>query len=307
MTYQGFGAGKVILFGEHSVVYGEPAVAAALSVGVRAEAEASKIWSLTLSAPGWDFASDFEGDTPLDEGLRRLRSTLEDTLGTLRPAVIHLTCDLPTGAGLGSSSALAVAVARVILHRNGIDDDLDLVLRAAMASEGVFHGTPSGIDHTTSAKGGLLRFQRTPKATFHALPSAAPLRLLVAQVEPGASTAKMVAGVRELWEGSASTKNIVSTLGSLAEAGQKALEAGNQVEVGRCMNAAHDALKQLGVSTPALDEAQAQALSAGAFGAKLTGSGGGGCVIALVSPDLEETVLRALEDVSMRVFATSIG
>ncbi len=301
---KGFGAGKVILLGEHSVVYGEPAIAAGLSTGVWVEAAESEAWS--LSAPQWDLKSDLQGDSLLDEALRQIIQTVSKSVSELAPVRFAVESNLPTGAGLGSSAALAVALVRALLSESGQQPNRSLVLEAAMASEMVFHGRASGIDHTTSAHGGLLRFQRSPEPTFTTIPCPETLHLVVAQVQAGASTAQMVSGVRERYEGSTEARAQVLQLGEFAKAGEEALKTGDLAGLGEQMTQAHGVLADLGVSTDPLNRAQTRALAAGALGAKLTGSGGGGCVIALASEDQVEAVYHALAEDAMLAFRTTV-
>ncbi len=292
--------GKVILFGEHAVVYGQPALAAGIARGVvvRSASPAARL-GLRLHTPGGEVVEASRGGAGrLSEALTRLAESLEAEVGALPPLTLEVESALPPGAGLGSSAALAVAVARALLGGAGCgvgEAGMAQVLRAATAAESVFHGNPSGVDHTTAAYGGVLRFVRG--AAPEVLTGLPPLRLVVAQVEPGADTGAMVAGVRALRERSpARVDALLREAGALTDAGLDALRQGDLEGVGLLMNLAQGLLHALGVSTEALDRGCHRARAAGALGAKLTGAGGGGCLVALVREREEAAVIEALRD-----------
>lgn len=289
--------GKVILFGEHAVVYGQPALAAGIARGVvvRGGSPAARL-GLRLHTPGGEVVEATRGGAGrLSEALTRLAESLEAEVGSLPSLTLEVESALPPGAGLGSSAALAVAVARALLGGAPGEEGMARVLRAATAAESVFHGNPSGVDHTTAAYGGVLRFVKG--AAPEVLTGLPPLRLVVAQVEPGADTGVMVAGVRALRERSpARVDALLREAGALTDAGLDALRQGDLERLGLLMNLAHGLLHALGVSTEALDRGCHRARAAGALGAKLTGAGGGGCLVALVREPDEAAVTQALRD-----------
>src|SRR5688572_25397494 len=150
------GWGKVILLGEHAVVYGYPALAAALDRGVTIDAVATPAGGpLRLDIPAWDLrvsASARDEDHPASRAL----AAIADELGIGRPAVSLLgDAQIPHSAGLGSSAAMAVAITRALLAWSKRAQDVKTVLAAASASETVMHGKASGIDATIATQGGI--------------------------------------------------------------------------------------------------------------------------------------------------------
>lgn len=298
-----FANGKLLLLGEHSVVHGEPAIAAALDLGVAASAVAAPA-RLRCEAWGLDAAP---GDgTRVGEAFAALLSALPDPI---RPAAVVLDPSVPAGAGLGSSAAMAVATARALAELAGVALSDEQLEAAALASEKVFHGNPSGLDHAVAIHGGLLRYVRTPSGRrFSPLPCARRLDLVVAQVEPGADTGRMVAavGAQRARLGAIGVA-LHRLVGEVVRRAEAAIGAGELELLGELMSVDHHLLGAMGVSTPALDAACHAARAAGALGAKLTGSGGGGCVIALVGDRGAAAVENALAPLALGVYRASVG
>jgi mevalonate kinase len=284
------------LFGEHAVVHGQPALAAALEAGMRLRS-ASPGDALRVHIQGWDHQPTAARDgSRLGQALGRILDTLQRDRGPVPPHTLTFSCDLPAGAGLGSSAAWAVAVAQAccLLQRPQQPAPLDLILEAADASERVFHGNPSGVDHTTSALGGTLWFERGQPPVLRPL-KVDPLPLIIAQVQPGADTGQMVAGVQDLLDQAPrAARPLLESLGQLTHLAAQALAQSDLPSLGRWMDVAHGALAALGVSTPELDAACHLARAHGAWGAKLTGAGGGGCMIAVAPAERHQDIAQAL-------------
>lgn len=282
----GRASGKVILLGEHAVVYGSPAIAVALERGARAEARAAQRSCLTL---GGETHSD--GAAP--EVARAFGALLAELGAQNIEAEAHL--DIPAGAGLGASAALGVALCRAVLAAVAPGSTAGSVTRAALMWENVFHGNASGIDTAAAEHGGCIWFTRASGAAR--LRAGAPLRIAVAVVEPGASTRAMVEGVSARRKADPEgVDRRMRSIAELVERGREALAAGHISSLGPLMNDNHALLRELGVSTPGLDLACQSALAAGAIGAKLTGAGGGGAAIALVDDDSVDSVRSAWAD-----------
>ena len=274
--------GKVILLGEHSVVHGHPAVAAGLPQGLCLHARPRDHQSLpiSLSIPQWQLELELTADTDHPVA-RACLEVLTHCDGPVTGWAISGTTCLPARAGLGSSAALTVALARLVL---GPGADLDEVVDASLAGERIFHGEPSGLDSRVAAQGGVLRFVRGAGA--EPVPLAGPLPLLLIPSNIPRSTAIQVAKVRARLERQRSVITpTLAALGAAAEASIHALARHDLSALGELMTIAHHLLGAIDVSSPALDALQASALAAGALGAKLTGAGGGGTLLVLPPAD----------------------
>lgn len=302
----GHGSGKLILFGEHAVVYGKPAIVSGLSLGAearvrRSEGDVSTIRLLDGDEEELFLMTDTEADDePVADALR----ALIDSFPTLDSAVdADVTISIPIGAGLGSSAAFAAALARGIAE---LIDDPDSIEAAVSASESVFHGNASGIDQAAALSGGLFFFMRDPQ------PEQAPIdapsfHVAICPAGPSAPTAEMVRGVAELSQREPQLVEYLNLLiGDITRSASDALNAGDWDRVGELMDMNHGALCALGVSTAELDSACHVARRAGAHGAKLTGAGGGGCVYALTPSDPSD-VLAAWADEGWDGFSVEIG
>ncbi len=283
--------GKVILLGEHAVVYGIPAVAAGLPGGLelRARPLADRGAPMELSIPAWDVDLVLR----IDDDHSVARAALEVLThcdGPVQGWRIEGETSLPARAGLGSSAALTVALARLVL---GQDADLDTVVEASLTGERVFHGEPSGIDSQVAARGGVVRFVRGEAA--QPVRPGGPLPLVVIPSRIPRSTVDQVARVRQLvTDQPRIARPVLEAIAGCVDVGISAIERNNLAELGEVMSICHELLSALGVSIPRLDALCSTAREAGALGAKLTGAGGGGCAIAVV-PDPAGPIVSALE------------
>ncbi len=293
------GRGKVILLGEHFVVYGVEALAAGIDRGVEAVARPAERTSLRV-AP-WGTAHTGEGDEDLD---RALAAVLPEGGPPLR---IDATVALPAGAGLGCSAALGVAVVRAIAaHRGEAPTDAEVAERA-LAWERVFHGNPSGIDNTMAAHGGVALYQKGEPLV--PIPTRGRLRLVIGNSGESASTKEMVASVaRQRGRDEARFAKTCEAVTSLVRNARLAIEAGDAHGLGRLMDLNQHLLSGLMLSTPRLEEMIGAAREAGATGAKLTGSGGGGCMIAVVEDEATGARVReAIEAMGAEAFVAEAG
>lgn len=307
------GWGKVILLGEHAVVYGYPALAAALDRGVTIDAVGTPAGGpLRLDIPAWDLrvsASARDEEHPVARAL----AAIADELGIGRPAVSLLgDAQIEHSAGLGSSAAMAVAITRALLVWAKRPQDVKTILAAASASESVMHGKPSGIDATLATHGGVGVYRKSAGLR----PIQAKLRVLVAPSGAPRSTAAMVDRVAQATlSGRTQIPNAPITnsderlveLGSLVDTGTTALLRGDLAGLGTAMNRAHDVLASLGVSTAQLDSLCEAARATGAYGAKLTGAGGGGAVIAIAPRDREQAILAEWKHAGITGFVSNVG
>lgn len=299
MTFSGFGHGKVILLGEHSVVYGKPALVAAMDKGVRAKLERTDSAGVIVDIVGREPQAEVTGT--LDAVLARLLPTFGLKSRNLR---LRIETDLPIGAGLGSSAALSVAITRALsqLSESLLDDKM-IKQRANLAEE-IFHSSPSGVDVAAATLGGVLRFIKGVEPTPVVLDR--PLDLVVARVSDSPPTHAMVEGVRARWEAEkAHYETLFGEIGALVDQGEEALTLGRLEQFGQLMSANQERLVEAGVSTYAIDVACRLALDEGALGAKVTGGGGGGCIVCLADRNVD-TLVDALRTIAAPVFATTV-
>lgn len=271
----GFGRGKVILLGEHAVIHGVPAIAVGLPRGVTAVA---RTWSedLLFLAPFRAAAPDFESEEPIS---RAFAAAL--ALYPRRPLLrIDVRVELPPGAGLGCSAAIGVSVLDAIDKALGIRRTRSELGTRALAWERIFHGSPSGIDNTTAAIGGLIRFERLHGAST--LCSGSPLHLVIVDSAQRADTKEMVEKVTlRLQRKPDDTRRLFEEVRILVGEAELALRRGDASALGDQLDRNHAVLRSLGLSTPRIEALRDAAKGAGALGAKLTGSGGGGCIVVL--------------------------
>jgi mevalonate kinase len=294
-----FAAGKVILLGEHAVVYDIPAIACGLNLGV--EAVAAPIEA------GMPSVLCYEGKEYRSDGEHVLSRALALLLGVLdAPATrIELQSGLPPGCGLGASAAQGVAIARAVLALLGrLDPQHRCTLAAATAWESFFHGTPSGVDTAAVISGGCIRYQRNHEVTHLTLE--APLKLVIAIAGPPASTKRMVEQVARI---RAQKPRMVQAAFEEIEAivmeAERFLRLGWLDKLGELLDRNHEWLRRIELSTREIEEALAIAKQAGALGGKLTGSGGGGAVVALIENDATP-VLAALAASGFRAFEARV-
>lgn len=283
MAWSGAAPGKLILSGEHAVVYGYRAVAAAVSLRT----------TVTLTErPG---PSGVDSSAIVD-------GRLWPALATIVPAEglgVGITSELPVGCGMGSSAALAVATLRALAAREGRIPTFEELFERGFLPERVLHGTPSGVDHAVSALERVVVYKREgPEIQPISVPS--PLRLVVADTGTPGDTAAMVAGVRERAPHAA-----LRSIGAVAEMVSAALQRGE--DPGPLLSENHRLLRKIGVSTPMLDAVCAAMEGAGASGAKLAGAGGGGVAFGAVTVATEAAVLEAARRVAPRVFTVVVG
>ncbi|MDP2767748.1 MAG: mevalonate kinase, partial [Candidatus Methanoperedens sp.] len=258
--------GKIYLFGEHAVVYGEPAIACAVELRTRVSARKSE--AITISSDIGNTGLDFEVHPYVSSAIKKLGS----------PGVsIEITSDIPVGSGLGSSAAVTIATLAAINIEFGLGYENEELARMGHEIEKEVQGAASPTDTFVSTTGGVVT-----------IPSRKRLNLLdcgvvIGNTNKGASpkkTAKLVKQVAMLKEEYPDAINpIIKTIGSFARQGEVLVSQKDYTSLGKLMNVNHGLLDALGVCTMKLSTLVYAARNAGAYGAKLTGAGGGGCMV----------------------------
>ncbi|HEX8795492.1 MAG TPA: mevalonate kinase [Polyangiaceae bacterium] len=304
MATHGHACGKLILLGEHAVVYGVPAIAAGIDRGARATATTAERGPSRLRVAGWNITvRDNEEQHDLARAFRALLDAVRDDRPDLPAMHVEVEADLPPGGGLGCSAAMGVAIARAV--DPGASDDA--IQERAMAWERVFHGNPSGVDAAVAARGGCLQFRRGEPVERVRVRGA--LHLCVGSTGIASSTKSMVDAVARLKERRPEVvAKAFEGVRSLVGNARLAIEAGDRFALGRLMDLNQMILSGLFVSSVEIERMCATAREAGAMGAKLTGAGGGGSVVALVpSAAASEAVLAGWRAEGFDGFATSVA
>jgi len=289
--------GKVILFGEHAVVYGRPALAMGLDDAMRFISVSKHSQGLTLNVQPWDLHASCNDESLLGQVLHRVQGWFP----AVSRCILTFHSSIPLGAGLGSSAALSVLLLRVLSALTGEVMAPNETRERAHKLETVFHGTPSGLDDTLAVFGGLAWFQRhgfptenhafsvlTPQ--LRALPFPKPSLVIGESGRPRATKA-LVAGLNERYGSNKDEVEMVfNEIEKCFHQGLKALECQDNSSFGAALTDNHQALASLGLSCSELDRMVELALSKGALGAKLTGAGGGGCAVAFAPGHEDEIV-----------------
>lgn len=300
----GRASGKVILLGEHAVVYGAPALAAGIDRGARATARRLADGALsTLSMDGAVLAADPAAE---DDRARALAALLAEG-SALPPVAVIAESDLPPAGGLGSSAAIGVATARAAMAAAGREaSDVEAIARAT-AWERIFHGNPSGIDTAAAALGTCFRFTKAGGA--EPIAPGRDLILCVGLSGTTASTKVMVEGVARLRARKPEmVDQSIAGIAALVDNARLAIEAGDLPGLGKLMDLNQMLLAGLMLSTEPLETLCRLARGAGALGAKLTGKGGGGAVIALATGEAAAApVIDAWRAAGYEGFATKVS
>lgn len=298
---------KVILFGEHAVVYGEPALAVPVSQ-LRATAALSPGEGLTIVAADINQVLPVSLDSAvIDNALAQMAKLTLEFLGASPPNItIKLFSDIPPASGLGSGAAVSAALGRAVaraVQQEISNEDLN---KLVFEIERIHHGTPSGIDNTVIVYERPVYYIRD--MTLETFSIGQPVMLLIADTGKTALTRVAVADVRTLVETQPDTAlPIIHDIGRIARSARAVLEAGNIEALGQLANENHVLLRQLTVSSPELEKLVDAARQAGAFGAKLSGGGRGGNMIAFVTDSTQEQVSRALMAAgAVRVISTIV-
>ncbi|ACS90280.1 MAG TPA: mevalonate kinase [Thermococcaceae archaeon] len=301
---------KIILFGEHSVVYGKPAIAAAIDLRTYVKAEFNENGRIRIEAkdirtPGLTvsfsedqiyFETDYGKAAEVLSYVREAINLVMEEAEKQKGVTVSITSQIPVGAGLGSSAAVAVATIGAVSRLFGLELTPEEVAKLGHKVELLVQGASSGIDPTVSAIGGFLYYQ---KGSFESLP-VVELPIVVGYTGSSGSTKELVAKVRKNYEEMPEIIDpILNSMGRLVEKAREVILAEYDKEIkfkrlGTLMNINHGLLDALGVSTKSLSDLVYASREAGALGAKITGAGGGGCMYAL-APEKQSEVATAIK------------
>ena len=308
----GKGYGKTILFGEHFVVYGLPAIASALGSYTTAEVK-------VVNGKGWEVI-DLRPATPdykekkYDEAMQSIKNVIEHMNIDVGCQKLEITFsgDLFAASGVGASAAQATSLARAINDSFTLMLDDEKINEAAYEGEKAYHGTPSGIDNTASTYGGLIWFVKNldgGKNIMEVLQSPKKMPLVIANSGITASTTEVVADVRKLKKAFPEKfEKIFSDYKALSKKAKEALFKSDDESIGKLMNQNHKLLQDITVSSEINDKLVEIAINNGAIGAKLTGTGRGGLVIALAkNEEIQEKISKAIEMEGYESWKTMIG
>jgi mevalonate kinase len=303
--------GKIILFGEHAVVYGEPAIAAPIKTlqarAVVTPEIAGKSGEILIEAPDISLSANLQ-DLSHDHPIRRSITLIvgEENLNKIPACQIQITSSIPMASGLGSSAAISAALIQAFSAFIGQRMTEDQISQTAFEVEKIHHGTPSGIDNSVVVFQQPVYYQKGVPLEFLSINS--PFSILIAGSGSPGNTRQAVANVRESWLKDPDRYNeIFSKIGQLTRHAKELIVSGDSPELGPLLDQNHSLLQDLGVSSPKLDHLVQTARNSGALGAKLSGGGLGGHLIALVSDQADAVQGSLLEEGADGIFQTTFG
>ena len=281
-SVEGIGHGKIILLGEHSVVYGRHAVAVPAPVNIRTKVQDTED-EILLMIPSWGVEYRLDKNPEKRQSFEKPAGLILDQMGLSKQRMkIEVFSDIPRGMGLGGSAAIAVSIINALNNHFKLALNQDEINQMALESEKIAHGNPSGIDNTMATYGHPLIFRNGDNPLIEPLNINETFSILIGFSSTEGLTAKTVGIVRDLWKKNPGVyEKIFDEIDSLALQSIQAIQNNDFELLGQLMNINHGLLNTLQVSTPELERLIMIARESGALGAKLTGGGGGGAVIAL--------------------------
>ncbi len=302
--------GKVILFGEHSVVYGYPAVASA--IGLRAKcsilstsSEQNSIIAPNLTSSGKIFLNS--KIPPKMKSLEFIVQKIQKKAEIQKNFEAEIISELPISSGLGSSAAVSVSLATSLYNFQGFELNLEEINKVAYEAERIIHGTPSGIDNTISTFGGSIRFE---KGDIKQIPiNLSSFCFIIVNSLIQRDTKSQVYAVRERYKKHPDQiSQIFEDISEIVEESIKNLKVGDLERVGYLMNKNQILLESLGVGHKQIEKIIKILTEQKAIGCKLTGAGGGGCVIGLFEDEKNiNRTIEALQQEGYQPFITEIS
>lgn len=320
MQVEATAPGKMILFGEHSVVYGRPAIVLAIDRRARIIASIRNDKKIFIDADNLGFSGYFEDDVyhPVRgkawrgrnlSGLNIAAKKTMEHVGFYTGINLKVRSMIPIAVGLGSSAAICVATVGAVQQLFDANLSQQEISNLAFEGEKIIHGSPSGVDNNVSANGGILRYSKGEG--FQKFKSDVYVPFLIGNSRKKRSTRMMVENVAALRNRNPRVlESILDNMEQVAEEGLHALLNNDTQSLGDLMNINHGLLSALGVSTMKLEILVHTARKYGALGAKLTGAGGGGCMITIAEEgnlSRIEKALRRRKSDTYRVSQTDKG
>ena len=318
--------GKIILFGEHSVVYGYPAIVTAIKLrtkcivteSLRNEVQLSIFskYSLNGSSTGLKreyimnkeqnefITQDSNHEQPVNPAYYFITEKVLNLSTSNKYPHIHISSQIPPGIGLGSSAANSVASLASLSAYMGLNLSMEELNELAFKAEEITHGKPSGVDNTISTYGGI-QFYREKKFSQLNIPNFSSYVVIVNSGIPRNTKTYVEKVAKSLEEDKSKYQNILEEIGNLTIIAKSSLMEGNIQKLGNLMTQNHLLLEELGVSHPILTDLTNSLVKLGSLGSKLTGAGGGGCIISLF--DDYQKANRAIEEMKNRGFQAVIS
>lgn len=277
--------GKIVLFGEHSVVYGQPAIAAPV-FGVK---------STTTIKKADEFSIQLMNQVKKEKAMKAIKLTVENTLQTLNQTdanfKLNIDSQVPIASGMGSGAAVGVSVIRAMSKYFQKDLSNQQISEIDYKTEQFLHTHPSGIDNTVIAHEQAILFQ---KGKMQPITIGKPMLIMIANTGIRSSTKAALEHVHNQWEKDPEKyETYFEKAGRIAREGKKAIEKGQLERIGQLMTEFQEFYRQIDMSHPENEKLVQAALDKGALGSKISGKGRGGCVIALTEEENRETIRNA--------------
>jgi mevalonate kinase len=301
--------GKVTLFGEHAIVYGKPALVSAIDRRIYVSAEersdrSIKVSAMDLHIPGLiltfkEGSDDFVLETDysrITDAMCYVRKAIEVSskyVDKRKGVNVVVRSEMPVGAGLGTSAAISVGTVTAYCRLMGHELKPDEIAQLGHATELEAQGAASPMDTAISTYGGTIYIKPAkPKPLIEPLDVGENFQAVLGYTDREARTGDLLKKVRALKDSSPKAfESVINTIGEIVEEAKVAMLKGDKVLMGSLMNMNHGQLESLGVSSRKLNDMVYSARSAGALGSKMTGAGGGGCMIALCPGRINEVTV----------------